>query len=129
MKKQYKYNIESIKIPAATLRNGDLEALLKAAKAINETRTHCFPSDVYVHPADSRRIQAAIKRALRKKYRYLKGKRLEFSVGMYWLNLGPNESKATTKGRALVDRKSIENEKQRFAPNEPGLIPEPAVKS
>lgn len=123
MKKEYKYNIEAVRIPASTFQSGDLVKLLRAAKAVNDAGTHSHPGDVYVHPADARRIRKALKRHAKKLHKYLVGRRLETAVAMHWLNLGPNESTAAKLGYALVDRRAIAIENKRLAHQEPGQYP------
>lgn len=118
----YKYDLELVKIPAASFKIGDVEKLLRAAGAVNVAAKRAYPSAVYVHPRDAKKLQSAARKDAKRRQPYLRGRRLDAAVAYYWLGLGPNESDAVRQGYAIVDRRSIKFDNERDSQKDPGQL-------
>lgn len=82
------------------------EDLLEAAGAISGNRA--FPYFVYMSPRDYKKFTSNIKKAFKKKYKFLSKHKIDSSTGMYLLNLGPTEVAGVKEGYIIVDNKQIE---------------------
>lgn len=100
--------MKAIKLKKAWLK--DAETLLRAVGAVHGKRA--FPSEVYLSKEDYTELSKNTAKAFKKKYSFVPAKKLEFSISMHMLNLGPNESlgSALKPGVALVDEVRIREE-------------------
>jgi hypothetical protein len=73
-----------------------------------------FPSHVYVSKADYKKIQKETARQIRKEYPYLNKRRVQSTVGMHLLNLGPVELDGIKEGFILVDNVALELDIEAF---------------
>ncbi len=85
----------------------NLEYLMHYAGATQDN--NAFPSHVYASGVDYKLMQKCCARAARKEYPKASTRLVEYSVGMYMLNLGPNTSlgNAIRPGWVLVDTEGI----------------------
>lgn len=99
--------MKSVKITKTMLK--DPETLLKRAGAVFGNQA--FPSQVYMNDKDYSKLKKNLEKAFKKKYPFLVKRKIESSVGMALLNLGPvNLKKGIQEGYILVDDKTIESE-------------------
>jgi spore germination protein GerM len=100
--------MKAVKLKKAWLK--DAETLLRAVGAVHGKRA--FPSEVYLSKEDYKVLKQNTAKAFKKKYPFILAKKLDFSIGMHLLNLGPNESlgSALKPGVALVDEVRIQEE-------------------
>jgi hypothetical protein len=77
----------------------NLEALLKRAKLVDENDKTAHPHLIYVNKKTYSAMKRAIRKEFKKAYPFSSKRQIDYSVGMYLLNLGPNELK--TGGSAL----------------------------
>lgn len=97
-----------IKITRSMLK--DAETLLTKVGAINGI--NAYPYHVYMNKKDYIKLTKNVRAAFKKEYPYLVERKVQSSVAMYMLNLGPNELGLGIKeGYLLVDDKAIEQEK------------------
>ncbi len=82
------------------------EDLLAAAGAIKGNRA--FPYFVYMNPKDYKKFTSNIKKAFKKKFKFLNKRKIDSSTGMYLLNLGPTEVAGVKEGFIIVDDRQIE---------------------
>lgn len=90
----------------------DPEKLLRAVGAVNDKLSRAFPSEVYLSKEDYKVLTQNTAKAFKKKYPFIHKRKLESSIAIHMLNLGPNESlgSAVRPGVALVDEAAIEEE-------------------
>lgn len=62
---------------------------------------------VRINPKNSKEFKTVIKNYIKYKYSYLKGRRLEYQVGLVWLDLGPVEDKEIPVGKVGVELDSL----------------------
>jgi len=58
---------------------------------------------VRINPKNSKEFKKVVKDYIKYKHSYLTGKRLEFQVGMVWLDLGPVEDASIPIGKCGVE--------------------------
>lgn len=85
----------------------DAEELLGSVGAIDKTKNQAYPYHTYMCPKDYKNLERNVRAAFKKKYPFLAAKKLEFSVGMHLLNLGPVELDGIREGYILVDESAI----------------------
>lgn len=96
-----------IKLKASMLKEPG--SLLRQVGAVYKNQA--FPSHVYMNPKDYKKLQSNYTRALRKAHPYISPRKLQSSVGMHFLNLGPREDKGVAPGYLIVDDIEIECDK------------------
>jgi hypothetical protein len=83
---------------------------LIAKKVSPETDVEKFRLDVTkvrINPKDSNAFKNVVKEYVKYNYPYLNKKKLEFEVGMVWLDLGPVEDKSIPPGKCGVDLENL----------------------
>ena len=99
--------MKSVKITKQMLKNP--EVLLKKAGAVHGNQA--FPSQVFMNDKDYKKLEKNLKQAFRKQYPFLVQRKIDSSVGMMLLNLGPvNLKNGIQEGYLLVDEHAIEAE-------------------
>lgn len=99
--------MKSVKITKTMLKDPAL--LLEKVGAVDGNQA--YPSHVYMNDKDYRKLEQNLRKALRKEYPYLLKRKIDFSVGMTLLNIGPvNLKKGVQEGYLLVDERSIKKE-------------------
>ncbi len=73
----------------------DPEDLLYWADLVDKEANQAYPGRIYISKKDYVELKRKYKKALRKKYPYISPRKLESSVEMHFLNLGPNQSLET----------------------------------
>lgn len=68
----------------------NLEALLTRAGLVNAEEKTAFPNNIFVNENTYKKIKTELKRLHRKENPLLSRKRIEYSVEIHLLNLGPN---------------------------------------
>ena len=82
------------------------EDLLAAAGAIKGNRA--FPYFVYMNPKEYKKFTSNIKKAFKKKYKFLSKHKIDSSTSMYLLNLGPTTVEGVREGFIIIDNRQIE---------------------
>jgi hypothetical protein len=96
--------MKTVKITKNMLR--DPEALLRKVGAVYED--HAFPSCVYMNESDYSELRKNLTKAFKKEYPHMIERKIQASVEMMLLNLGPvTLKKGIEKGYLLVDDKTI----------------------
>jgi hypothetical protein len=99
--------MKAIKITKNMLKNPAI--LLKKAGAVYEN--HAFPSFVYMNKSDYLELKKNLIKAFKKECPYTIKRKIQASVEIILLNLGPvNLKKGIEKGYLLVDDKAINNQ-------------------
>lgn len=84
----------------------NLEALLTRAGLVNLQEKTAFPNNIFVNEDTYKKIKAELKKLYKKENPLLSKKRIEYSVEMHLLNLGPsvvlNGGKKLPNGYAIV---------------------------
>lgn len=79
----------------------------KVSPEIDVEKFRLDVTKVRINPADSSEFKAVVKKYIKEKHPYLNKKRLEFEVGMVWLDLGPVEDKSIPPGKCGVDLENL----------------------
>lgn len=90
---------------------GDLISLYERVGCTHKER-YTFPYHTFVSPKTYKLIEKTTRQAYKKEYPYLNKRKLDSSVGMYLLNLGPVILTGLPDNVMLVDTKSIEDSKE-----------------
>jgi hypothetical protein len=99
--------MKAIKITKNMLKNPAV--LLKKVGAVYEN--DAFPSYVYMNKSDYLKLKKNLIKAFKKEYPHAVKRKIQASVEMILLNLGPvNLKKGIEKGYLLVDDKAINNQ-------------------
>lgn len=77
-----------IKLKKTEYKN--LEALLTRAGLVNTHEKIAFPNNIFVNENTYKKIRAELKKQHKKENPLLSNKKIEYSVEMHLLNLGPN---------------------------------------
>lgn len=88
------------------------EVLLRKAGAVHGKQA--FPSQIYMNDKDHNELRKNLEKAVKKQYPFLVKQKIDTSVGMTFLNLGPvNLKKDIEKGYLLVDNRGIKEKIQK----------------
>lgn len=81
------------------------EELLRKFGLVNDKNKTANPSALYFSEADAKVLKQNLKNRYKKEMSHASSKHIEYSAGVHWLNLGPNESlkEALKPGYAIVD--------------------------
>lgn len=90
---------------------GDLTSLYERIGCTHKDR-YAFPYHTFVSPKTYKLIEKTIKQQYKKEYPHLNKRRLDSSVGMHLLNLGPVILTGLHDNVILVDTKSIDESKE-----------------
>lgn len=99
--------MKAIKLSKKDLK--DTTVLLKKANAV--VGDQAYPGAVYISKEDAALLKANLRAAIKKEFPYLKKGKVDYTLGLEWLNLGPNESlqNVIRPGYILVDTTAIPN--------------------
>lgn len=102
--------MKELKVTTKDLK--DTRKLLQKAGAINGNIA--YPEHVYISKEDAKIVKKNLTNLVKKEYPNLMKSKVTMTVGMEWLNLGPNQSleNAVRPGYILVDEDAIEAAKQ-----------------
>jgi hypothetical protein len=99
--------MKTVKITKNMLKNP--EVLLRKAGAVHGNQA--FPSQVYMNEKDYSELRKNLTKAFKKEYPHTIERRIQASVEMVLLNLGPvNLKKGIEKGYLLVDERAIKEQ-------------------
>lgn len=95
------------------LKKTDFNDLIKLYSRIGcvHNDRFTFPHHTFVSPKTYKQIEKVVRQQYKEHYPYLNKRKLDSSVNMYLLNLGPSELKGLSDNVILVDVKSIEQSK------------------
>ncbi len=97
--------MKTVKITKSMLK--DPETLLRKVGAVHDNQA--FPGQVYMNQKDYQELRKNLTKAFKKEYPLLLKRKIESSVEMTLLNLGPvNLKRGIEKGYLLVDEDAIE---------------------
>jgi len=80
----------------------DLESLLRRAGLVDEVNLTANPEHLYVNEATYKEIQRQLLKQYRKEFPLLSENKIEYSVNVYLLNLGPNVLKNKDGGSSIA---------------------------
>lgn len=66
------------------------------------------PDKVWMNPLDEKELVSSITKKFKKQNPLLSKKKLDASVGLYILNIGPNTNKGVSKGYILIEEEGEE---------------------
>jgi hypothetical protein len=75
----------------------------KVDPEVNIKETRIDVTKVRINPKNVKEFKKVVRDYIKYKYSYLTGKKLEFQVGMVWLDLGPVEDSSIPVGKCGVE--------------------------
>lgn len=96
--------MKTVKLTKKMLKLHPADLLVKLG-AVNKEKTESYPSNVYFSDKDSSALKKNLVTKAKKSMPSASKKYVDYSVGMEWLNYGPNESLGNVlkPGYAVID--------------------------
>lgn len=97
-----------VKITKRMLKMHPMDLLVKL-EAVNMDKKESYPSHVYFSKEDSKELKKNLKKNAKNISNKTSNRLINYSVGLDWLNYGPNETLAVAirPGYALIDYEKV----------------------